>query len=421
MRVVKIARMCLCSPALAFFLITAVSLTQAHAQNKPGGPPPITPRQLATDLGKAAPGSAGSQKMLHDKVVRLFGLKNLTQGRAGAKIEATTVAWAIIDPKPARVLNEDGSLIGEMTPLGENGLQVLVKKMPNFSEFGYRVESEGMPRVAGTVHVEHFDYTADSSPKKDVPQGRLEKFQWGTSKVFPNTVRDVTVYLPAGHQPGEETCLMVWQDGSRHVDPNGSMRASVVFDNLIHQKEMPRTVGVFIDPGRRPNQTPGEKAANRGFEYDSLGDAYSRLLLEEILPEVEKRHHTKFRAEPEAWAIAGGSSGGICSFTVAWERPDKFRKVLSWVGSFVDLKGGHVYPSLVRITERKPIRIYLLDGENDIDNKFGNWPIANKQMAAALKYMNYDFRIDWTECFHGSKGMAPNLPEALRWLWRDVR
>lgn len=401
---------------LSLFLF-AVSFTTA--QNKPRTPPPITPRQIAAGLKKMSQPEV--QKTLHDQVVRLFGRQNLTLGRAAAKIEATTVAWAIIDPKPARVVQQDGSLIGEMTALGDEGLQVLVTEMPNFTETGYRVESEGMPHLAGTVRVEHFDYTADSLPQKNVPQGKLEKFVWKTSAVFPGTVRDVTVYLPAGFQPGEETCLMVWQDGSRHVDPNGAIRVSVVFDNLIHKKEMPRTVGVFIDPGRMTKQRPGAKAANRGFEYDSVGDAYSRFLINEILPEVEKRYQTKFRPQPEAWAIAGGSSGGICSFTVAWERPDKFRKVLSWVGSFVDLKGGHVYPSLIRLTERKPIRIYLLDGENDIDNKFGNWPLANKQMAAALKYMNYDFRIDWTQCFHGSKGMAPNLPEALRWLWRDVK
>ncbi|MCF7786433.1 MAG: hypothetical protein K9N47_09935 [Prosthecobacter sp.] len=396
-----------------------VAVSFSAAQNKPDAPPPITPRQIAAGLKKMSQPEA--QKTLHDQVVRLFGRQNLTQGRAPAKIEATTVAWAIIDPKPARVVQQDGTLIGEMIALGDDGLQVLVTQMPNFTQTGYRVESEGMPHLVGTVHVEHYDYTADSLPQKNVPQGKLEKFVWKTSAVFPDTVRDVTVYLPAGFKPGEETCLMVWQDGSRHVDPNGSSRASVVFDNLIHKKEMPRTVGVFIDPGRMKKQPPGAKAANRGFEYDSIGDAYSRFLIDEILPEVEKRYQTKFRSQPEAWAIAGGSSGGICSFTVAWERPDKFRKVLSWVGSFVDLKGGHVYPSLIRLTERKPIRIYLLDGENDIDNKFGNWPIANKQMAAALKYMNYDFRIDWTQCFHGSKGMAPNLPEALRWLWRDVK
>lgn len=403
----------------AFFLSLLLITSAAWAQNKTAWQPPITPRQLSAALKAAS--QPEEQNKLHDKVVKWFGLNNLTQGRAGAKIEATTVAWAIIDPKPARVVQQDGTLIGEMIALGEDGLQVLATDMPNFTDIGYRIESEGMPRLAGTVHVEHYDYTADSLPQKDVPQGRLEKFEWKTSKVFPGTVRDITVYLPAGFQPGEETCLMVWQDGSRHVDPTGSMRASVVFDNLIHKKAMPRTVGVFIDPGRKPQQKPGDKAANRSLEYDSLGGAYSRLLIDEILPEVEKRYQTKFHPQPEAWAIAGGSSGGICAFTVAWERPDKFRKVLSWVGSFVDLRGGHAYPSLIRLTERKPIRIYLLDGENDLDNKFGHWPLANKQMAAALKYMGYDHRIDWTQCFHGSKGMAPKLPDALRWLWRDVR
>ena len=401
---------------LPLFLLSA---SFGQAQNKPGAHPPITPRQIAAALVTAS--QPAEEKVLHDKVVRLFGLNNLTQSRAGAKIEATTVAWAVIDPKPARVVQQDGTLIGEMIALGDDGLQVLVADMPNFTEFGYRVESEGMPRLAGTVHVEHFDYTADSQPQPDVPQGRLEKFEWTTSQVFPETLRDVTVYLPPDFKPGEETCLMVWQDGSRHVDPTGPMRASVVFDNLIHKKEMPRTVGVFIDPGRKPKQKRGDKAGNRSLEYDSLGDAYARFLIDEILPEVEKRYQTKFRPQPEARAIAGGSSGGICSFTVAWERPDKFRKVLCWVGTFVDIRGGNHYPYLVRITERKPIRVYLLDGENDLDNKFGNWPLANKMMAASLKYMNYDFRIDWTQCFHGSKGMAPNLPEALRWLWHDVK
>ena len=202
----------------------------SQAQNKAGAQPPVTPRQIAAALMTAS--QPAEEKALHDKVVRLFGQNNLTQGRSGAKIEATTVAWAIIDPKPARVVQQDGSLIGEMIALGEDGLQVLVADMPNFTEFGYRVESEGMPRLAGTVHVEHFEYTADSHPQKGVPQGRLEKFEWKSGKVFPETVRDVTVYLPAGFMPGEETCLMVWQDGSRHVDPAGPMRASVALFTL---------------------------------------------------------------------------------------------------------------------------------------------------------------------------------------------
>jgi len=400
-----------------FFLIPNLP-AQEKPKNGGGG---FSPIWLKKALEGIAQSSAADRQKMHDTVVRVFGMKNLAQGRAPAKIEQTTVVWAVLDPHSASVVSEEGSLIGEMTRLGDDGLQVLAREMPNFSDIRYRVEAGGMPRMAGSVHLEHYEYTADSLPQADVPKGRLEKFEWKDSKVFPGTVRDVTVYLPTGHKAGEETCLMVWQDGSRHADPAGSMRVPVVFDNLIHQKAMPRTVGIFIDPGRKPQQKPGDKAANRGFEYDSLGDAYVRFLLEEIIPEVERCHGAKFRQNPAAWAIGGGSSGGICSFTAAWERPDKFGKVLSWVGSFVDLRGGHVYPSLIRITERKPVRVYLLDGENDLDNPFGNWPLANKQMAAALKFMNYDFRIDWNHCFHGSKGMAPVLPEALRWLWRDVR
>ncbi|WP_166646943.1 alpha/beta hydrolase [Prosthecobacter fusiformis] len=369
----------------------------------------------------AASPDASQLEKIHNDVVRLFGKQNLLKGKPGTKVERTTVAWAIMDMGAARVVRGNGTLIGEMVRVGDDGLQVLVQKMANFQEFNYRIEVEGMARVAGMVHLEHYEYTADSEPQAGVPVGKLEKFDWNESQVFPETHRGVTVYIPQQYKAGEEACLMVWQDGGRHVDPKGSMRASTVFDNLIHQKKMPVTIGVFIDPGRRPNQKPGEKAANRGAEYDSLGDAYSRFLLTEILPEVEKRYGVKFRQEPEARGLAGGSSGGICAFTAAWERPDKFHKVLSWVGTFVDIRGGNAYPYLLRVTERKPIRVYLLDGVNDLDNKFGNWPLANRMMEASLKYMNYDYRVDWTECFHGSRGMAPHLPEALTWLWRDVK
>lgn len=400
---------------LLLSFLALCSVLHAQAPKQPG----ISPVALQKAL--AASPDAGQLTHLHDEVIRLFGKQNLLKGKPGTKVDGTTVAWAVMDMNPARVVRGNDTLIGDMIPLGDDGLQVLVQKMENFQEFNYRIEVDGMSRVAGMVHIEHYEYTADSEPQPGVPVGRLEKFEWPQSQVFPDTLRDVTVYIPQQYKTGDEACLMVWQDGSRHADPKGSMRASVVFDNLIHQKKMPVTIGVFIDPGRKPDQKPGSKAANRSAEYDGLGAAYSQFLLTEILPEVEKRYGVKFRQDPKAWGIAGGSSGGICAFTAAWERPDKFHKVLSWVGTFVDIRGGNAYPYLVRITERKPIRVYLLDGVNDLDNKFGNWPLANRMMEASLKYMNYDYRMDWTECFHGSKGMAPHLPEALIWLWRDVR
>lgn len=358
---------------------------------------------------------------IHDRVMKLFGKQNLIKGTPVAKVDKTTVAWAVLEAKPARVVRADGSLVGEMTRLGDDGLQVLVLEVPNFTEINYHIEVDGAPRVGGIVRVEQFDLTKDSEIQPNVPRGRVEKFTWQESLIYPDTIRDVSVYIPQQYKPGDEACLMVWQDGSRHIEPVGGIRAGVVFDNLIHKKEMPVTIGVFVDPGRRTNQKDTTRAANRSVEYDSLGDTYVNFLLTEILPEVQKRFGVKFRPEPESRAIAGGSSGGICAFTAAWERPDQFHKVLSWVSTFVDIRGGNDYPYLLRITEKKPLRVYLLAGENDLDNKFGNWPIANRMMEASLKYMDYDYRIDWTQCFHGSKGMTANLPDALRWLWRDER
>src|SRR5215813_7580413 len=98
-----------------------------------------------------------------------------------------------------------------------------------------------------------------------------------------------------------------------------------------------------------------------------------------MLPEVGKTLNLRQDA-------AGISSGGICAFTAAWERPDLFSKVLSHVGSFTNIRGGDVYPGMIRKTERKPIRVFLQDGSNDLDNEHGSWPLANQQMAAALKY-----------------------------------
>ncbi len=397
-------------------LLSALCLSVAAFGQQPS---PLTPKSLLRALHE--PADAAATRALHDQVMRWFGRQNLMQGKPVAKIEATTVAWAVMDMQPARVLRGNGELLGDMVRLGDDGLQVLVLEMANFQEFQYRIEVDGMPRVAGMVHLEHYEYSADSQRQPGVPEGRLEKFTWAQSRIFPDTTREVTVYMPAQLRASEAACLMVWQDGSRHVDPQGPMRAGIVFDNLIHKKEMPVTIGVFIDPGRKAGQPPGAKAANRSFEYDSLGDAYARFLTEEILPEVSRRYALQFRPEPEARAIAGGSSGCICAFTAAWERPDQFHKVLGWVGTFVDIRGGNAYPYLLRVSERKPIRVYLLEGTNDLDNKFGNWPLANHMMQASLKYMGYDHRVDWNECFHGSRGMGPSLPDALRWLWRDVR
>jgi enterochelin esterase family protein len=148
-----------------------------------------------------------------------------------------------------------------------------------------------------------------------------------------------------------------------------------------------------------------------------MGDQYASFLIDELLPEVAKRY--PFTTDPEGHAIAGASSGGICAFTAAWERPDYFRKVVSHIGSYVNILGGDAYPSLVRQSGRRPIRVFLQDGTNDLDNRWGNWPLANQQMAAALKFRGYDYRFEMGDGGHTHQHGGALLPETLRWLWRD--
>jgi len=258
----------------------------------------------------------------------------------------------------------------------------------------------------------------DSQARDGVPKGKLEKFAWKASKIFPGTERDYWVYVPAQYDAAKPAAVMVFQDGWGYANPDGGFRAPVVFDNLIARKEMPVTIGVFINPGSVPPAESGQKArGNRSYEYDSLGDRYTRFLLEELLPEVGKRWN--LTKDPARRAAAGISSGGICAFTVAWERPDEFGKVLSQVGSFTNIRGGNVYPSLIRKTERRPIRVFLQDGANDLDNLHGSWPLANQEMAAALKSMGYDHKLEFGDGGHNGKHGAAILPDSLRWLWRD--
>jgi sugar lactone lactonase YvrE/enterochelin esterase-like enzyme len=211
---------------------------------------------------------------------------------------------------------------------------------------------------------------------------------------------------------------MIFQDGGGYVAEDGRWRVPVVFDNLIHKHEMPVTIGIFINPGVLPARAEGQQARfNRSFEYDALGDLYARFLIEEILPEVAKGYNLS--ADPNDRAIAGASSGGICAFTAAWNRPDTFHRVLSFIGSFTNLRGGEIYASLIRKTEPKPLRVFLQDGKNDLNLYAGSWYLANQDVAAALMYAGYDSTfVVGTEGHNGKHGSAI-LPDALRWLWRD--
>jgi len=283
---------------------------------------------------------------------------------------------------------------------------------------------------------------ADALPQAGVPQGALTRHVW-ESKIFPGTTRDYWVYVPAQYDGSRPAAVMVFQDGEGCVNPKGAIRVPTVFDNLIHRKEMPVTIGIFINPGGLKAAT-NEKArtrGNRSFEYDTLSDRYARFLLEEILPEVGRTY--RLTDDPEGRAIQGNSSGGICAFTVAWERPDAFRKVVSNIGSFTGIAyrpaeagrpmqpGGDLYPTLIRKNPIRPLKIFLQDGSNDLDNNHGNWFLANQQMLSALLWANrnadatqaagprYQVNHVWGDGGHNPKHGGAIFPDVMRWLWKD--
>ncbi|MGH7944065.1 MAG: alpha/beta hydrolase [Opitutaceae bacterium] len=258
----------------------------------------------------------------------------------------------------------------------------------------------------------------DSEPQA-VPHGDVRQASFTASNIFPGTTRDYFVYVPKQYDASKPACLMVFFDGAGFMRKDGAFRVPVVFDNLIPKKDLPVTIAVGVNPGIIPPTLPGAKPrSNRSFEYDSPGDANARFLLEELLPEATKG--LNITTDPAGRAVCGNSSGGIAAFTVAWERPDAFRKVVSHIGSFTNIRGGHAYPSLIRKTKpAKPLRVFLQDGSNDLDNVHGNWPLANQDMAAALKFMSYDHTFVLGDGGHSGKHGGAIFPDTLRWLWRD--
>ena len=228
------------------------------------------------------------------------------------------------------------------------------------------------------------------------------------------------MYVPAQYKANAPASLMVFMDGSGYSNPTRSFRVPVVFDNLIHQKAMPVTIAVFVNPGTIPATTKEAKSrSNRSFEYDSLGDRYTNFLVDEFLPVA--LNGLNVSTDPADRAVCGISSSGICAFTVAWEKPDQFGKVLSHIGSFTNIRGGWAYPGLVRKTKDKPkaIKVYLQDGRDDLNNLHGNWPLGNQDLAAALQFAGYQYRLEMTDGGHSSQWGGERLPDALKWLWDD--
>jgi gluconolactonase len=252
-----------------------------------------------------------------------------------------------------------------------------------------------------------------------VPKGELLKFTFEASQIFPGTTREVSVYVPAQYKGDQPACVYVNQDGIQ-------WKAPTVFDNLIHKKEIPIVIGIFVTPGKvlAQNKDTDMDRFNRSFEYDGVNGNYARLLLEEIFPFVESQQTADGRAvrlskNRNDRAIGGSSSGAVCAFTAAWERPEEFSKVFSAIGTYIGLRGADHYDILVRKYEPKPIRIFLQDGSNDLNIYAGDWWKANEAMERSLTFAGYDVKHVWGEGAHNGAHGTAVFPEAMRWLWRD--
>ena len=266
----------------------------------------------------------------------------------------------------------------------------------------------------------------DSVPHDGVPQGRIEGPFLFHSTVLANTTHKYWIYVPQQYNPRKAASVLVFQDGQRAINPVGVLRVPVVLDNLIAEKDIPVTIGIFVTPGERGDTYPDSiglgNPDNRSVEYDSLGDTYARFICDEMLPEVGKKYNLS--KDPNERAIGGASSGAIVAFTVAWERPNEFHKVISMIGSFTNIRGGDAYPGIVRQSDPKPIKIFIQDGFEDNrnpDNPARDWHLQNENMVAALKEKGYDMEYVFGDGPHADNHGGAILPDILRWMWRDER
>lgn len=272
--------------------------------------------------------------------------------------------------------------------------------------------------IACTAQDSLYKLGPESYNKNGVPKGMVTKHEW-QSKLY-NNFREYYIYVPAQYDATKPAALMVFQDGYSYVNDSGDFRVPVVYDNLIHQKKLPVTICLFVNPGHNTKDYPQNRfaARNRADEYDVLDDRYSTMLMDEIIPEVKKKYNIS--NDPKMHGIGGLSSGAICAFTAAWEHPEYFSKVLSHIGSYTNIRGGNNYPSIIRKHKKKDIKIFMQDGTNDLNNEHGNWWLANLEMESALQFKGYEFKFEKGSGTHSGKHGGSILPESLIWLWSDV-
>jgi enterochelin esterase family protein len=386
--------------------------------------PPMNITTLQTALKAVKPSAS-----LAEPLRKWLGAENLKRGVL--KTDELKVAFAIEladgEPEP-KLLSDDGSWSLPLKRIEASNLWAASTTLPEGFGTRWKFEVGGRPRGGGELEV--YTNPPESKRQPGIPEGKLTQMPIWKSKIYEGTVRNWWVYVPAQYDARKPAAVMIFQDGHSYKD-----FVPVVLDNMIAKGELPVSIAIFLAPGHKGETPPesGWNGNNRSVEYDTVSNRYSQFIVDEILPEVGKSY--SLRQDAAGRMVAGISSGGICAFSLAWFRPDQFHKVLSWVGSFTNLQGGptgvaggNTYPAIIRDRrgwdqrgEPKPIRVYLQDGANDLDNKAGSWPLANQDMARALAFGQYDFKFVFGNGFHGDRHGRATLPDALRWLWRDLK
>ena len=334
--------------------------------------------------------------------------------------EGPDFLW-VVESQSAPTLYIDDQLAGALTATADRNLWFYSGKLRTGTAHAFYYKVDGN-RMGGKTDIAA--YGPESFPMQGAPAGKLSDKLIHTSKIYDGMQSDYWIYVPAQYNPSQPAALMVWQDGQGLAHPNGPMRPTTVFDNLTAEKKIPVMIHVFISPGK-----VGEKAM-RSIEYDTVDDRYARFLRDEILPEVYAKYN--IRKDAYSRAIAGNSSGGICSFNVVWQQPDQFSRALSRIGSFTsiqwrfgnadpkeNLEGGNVYPFKIRKEPKRNIRVWLQDGSEDLENNHGSWPLQNLQMANSLKMRDYDFHLSFGNGTHNGAHGNAELPEEMTWLWRE--
>ncbi|MGA2300377.1 MAG: alpha/beta hydrolase-fold protein [Candidatus Acidiferrum sp.] len=407
------------------FFVTCLALAPCFAAEK------LNATQLIELAKSKSPG-------LQDAITASFEAKVLREGAAWAgrgpdfffATEAASEPALVIDDAPGP----------KMQSLAGSKLWYTVARIEaagKLHSFHYLVDGKDF---GGSLDLPVFGELSYLQP--GVPTGTLSPKIMHTSKIYDGMKSEYWIYVPAQYDPKTSAALMVFQDGGGYTERDSGRNVLNVIDNLMAQKKIPVMICVFINPGDI-SESPGTptykfvkaysekwqrdlKDAMRSTLYDTVSDRYVRYLRDEILADVAAKYN--IRKDAYSRAITGLSSGGICSFNAAWQMPDQFSRVISWIGSFTSIQwkedpanpdGGQDYPEKVLREPKRNIRVWLQDGSGDMEIRYGSWPLANVRLANALKMTKYDFHFSFGKGTHNSAHGAAEFPAEMIWLWRD--